>query len=511
MSVGINIRENDLVNGEVKLKQTVSNTRSASLSPLENLLGAQVEMVSFGGTRAAGGGANMIEISNLEVKDEASLRENPLQIELAGTQADNEVLFPVTFDGEHYRVVGESIVEDSGQVVVNVRELPVSSPTKETEDPFDDGEDTRSLTNALKLAFFKIALKQDDLNKLCWNEFLEDGTVERHLEGVAEKVAEAENILILIHGIIGNTNDIATGLAVAKGADDSDLKDAYDLVLSYDYENLNTSIAATGLAFKKAMLEAGFSRDDEKTVTILAHSMGGLVSRWAIEQEQANELVDALILAGTPNNGSNFGKIESLRSFSVIVLDLALNFLPNLIPFAGSALKILKAPTQVLITLGEMNPGSEILEKLNASNDPGVPYFIVGGDATLYESEQEGFGKLMEKLELKVGDLINKGQKHDIAVELDSVFNLGVEGWANRSPRPRILTPVCHHLNYFHSPTGMEALVEIGLGAQKKGGEAVQDLPVEETDNESNSLIDRVEDLNVWDRFVKWLRDVFNV
>lgn len=188
-----------------------------------------------------------------------------------------------------------------------------------------------------------------------------------------------------------------------------------------------------------------------------------------------------------------------------------MNFLPNLIPFAASALKVLKAPTQVLITLGEMNPGSDILEKLNASKDPGVPYFIVGGDATLYESEQEGFGKLMEKLELKVGDLINKGQKHDIAVELDSVFNLGVEGWANRSPRPRILTPVCHHLNYFHSPTGMEALVEVGLGAQKKGGEAVQDLPMEETDNGSNSLFDKVEDLNLWDKFVKWMREVFNV
>lgn len=511
MSTGINIRENDLVSGEVKLKKAITNTRSATSSPLAIMLGNQIEMVTFGGTRAAGGGTNMIEISKLEVKDEAALRENPLQIELPGGQAENEVLFPVTFDGEHYRVIGESIVEESGQVVMNVRELPISDPTAKQPDTFDDGEDTRSLTNALKLAFFKIALKEDDLNKLCWNEFLEDGTVERHQEGVAEKVAEAENILILIHGIIGNTNDIATGLAVAKGADGSDLKDAYDLVLSYDYENLNTSIAATGLAFKKAMLEAGFHCDDEKTVTILAHSMGGLVSRWAIEQEQANEFVDALILAGTPNNGSNFGKIESLRSFSVIVLDLALNFLPNLIPFAASALKVLKAPTQVLITLGEMNPGSDILEKLNASKDPGVPYFIVGGDATLYETEEEGFGKLMEKLELKVGDLINKGQKHDIAVELDSIFNLGVEGWANRSPQPRILTPLCHHLNYFHSPTGMEALVEIGLGAQQTGGEAVPDVEPVDSSEASASLLDKVEELDLWDRFVKWLREVFNV
>ncbi len=422
------VRDNDLLEGTISLKSSTVITRSAAGSPLDQLLGPKVAMMSLGaGTRSTlGEEANVIEIRDLHVKDPDVLRHQPIQFELPGTLGDQEVIFPITFDGEHYRVLGESVVEESGQVVVNVREFPVGDPAVKSQvpDPFDDGEDTRSLGNALKLAFFKVVLEEDNLNKLRWNEFMDEETVEQHLDGVKDKVAEAKNILILIHGIIGNTMDIATGLGKANTPDGSELKDAYDLVLSYDYENLNTPISQTGLLFKKALMEAGITRDDDKTVSILAHSMGGLVSRWMIEQEQGYELVDALILAGTPNFGSNFGKIESVRSFSVIVLDLALNFLPNLVPFAATALKILKAPAQVLVTLGEMEPESDFLNKLNASPDPGVPYFIVGGDATLYETAQEGFGKLMEKLELAVGNLVNPGKKHDIAVELDSIFNV---------------------------------------------------------------------------------------
>ena len=41
--------------------------------------------------------------------------------------------------------------------------------------------------------------------------------------------------------------------------------------------------------------------------------MGGLVSRWFIEREGGNALVDHLVMCGTPNNGSPFGKIDDAR------------------------------------------------------------------------------------------------------------------------------------------------------------------------------------------------------
>lgn len=511
---GLTIRPNPLISGSVSFDRANLATRSATNDPIANLLQSSAELVEFSSpesTRSLGAAANLLVIDDLEVKDEAALRESPVQIELSETLGVDEVIFPVTHDGEFYRVVGESVVEESGQTVVNIRELP-NGTSVDGETILDEGEKSRGIGNALKLAFFKLALGVDDINKLCWNEFLEDGEVTRHKEGVAEKVASADNILILIHGIIGATNDISTGIAKVSLPDGSPLQDAYDLVLSYDYENLNTSISDTGLAFKKALLEAGLHRDDGKEVTILAHSMGGLVSRWMIEQEQGNEFIDRLILAGTPNHGSNFGKIESARSFAVVVLDLAMNFIPSMVPFAATALKILKAPTQVLVTLGEMEPSSDFITKLNASKDPGVPYLIVGGNALVFEVDEESgkFARFMEQATLKVGDLVNPGRPHDIAVELDSVFNRTTEGWSARQPAPLMMEPACHHLNYFHSEEGMNALMAIGLGGNQSSGTTIEEKDPEPAEGAA-ALVEKVEELQLWDRFVTWLRKIFNV
>ena len=513
---GIRLRPHDGIDGEVLLLELDSTATRSSTDSLAGLRSAGIEVAGLSTTRGFLEGKIMV-IEKLFVKDPLRLRRDPVQIELPEKLEENEVLFPVMFDGEHYRVIGESVVEENGQTVVNLREMPASGGDPGV-DPFRTGEEnTRSLGNALKLAFFKIALKQNDLNKLRWVKFLPDGQIERISEGLEEKCSGASNILLLIHGIIGNTEDIATGLAKAQSPEGKPLSEAYDLVLTYDYENLNTPIEETGKLFKEALEEAGFGKEDGKQLTILAHSMGGLVSRWMIEREGGKEFVDRLILAGTPNSGSNFGKIEGFRSFAVVALDLALNVLPNLIPYAGTALKVLKAPTQVLVTLGQMNPGSDFLTKLNSSKDPGVSYLIVGGDATQYESTAEKkLARLMEKMELAIGDLVNRNQPHDIAVQLSSIFNEGV--WGDRNPMPRHLAPVCHHLNYFHEPRGMEALVQIGLGNAEKGGTPVStERSVNDHLTSSFSAIgETVEEVqeavtSAWDRFVAWLRKQFGV
>ncbi len=515
-SQGIRLRPHDGIDGKVQFLDLAQDSTRSSHGSLAALREAGIQVAGLSVTRGFLGGKIMV-IENLFVRDPLRLRRDPVQIEISEQLEENEVLFPVMFDGEHYRVIGESVVEENGQTVVNLREMPASGGDS-SSDPFRTGEEnTRSLGNALKLAFFKIALKQNDLNKLRWVKFLPNGHVERISEGLEEKCREAKNILLLIHGIIGNTEDIATALPKANAPGGQPLAEAYDLVLCYDYENLNTPIEATGRMLKEALEEAGFGKNDGIQLTILAHSMGGLVSRWMIEREGGKEFVDRLILAGTPNSGSNFGKIEGFRSFAVVALDLALNVLPNLIPYAATALKVLKAPTQVLVTLGQMNPGSDFLTKLNSSKDPGVSYLIVGGDATQYESTADKkLARLLEKMELAVGDLVNRNQPHDIAVQLSSIFNEGM--WGDRNPMPRHLAPICHHLNYFHEPRGIEALVQIGLGHAEEGG-----LPVTSDRSvgsqiaaSAGALEEAVEEVqevvtSAWDRFVAWLRKQFGV
>ena len=50
--------------------------------------------------------------------------------------------------------------------------------------------------------------------------------------------------------------------------------------------------------------------------------MGGLVARWFIEQEGGNRVVDHLVMCGTPNVGSPFGKIDSARNLTDIHIDM---------------------------------------------------------------------------------------------------------------------------------------------------------------------------------------------
>ena len=53
------------------------------------------------------------------------------------------------------------------------------------------------------------------------------------------------------------------------------------------------------LGYLRQRLESvGLGKDHGKTLHIVAHSMGGLVSRWFIEREGGKDIVNHLIHAG---------------------------------------------------------------------------------------------------------------------------------------------------------------------------------------------------------------------
>ena len=166
--------------------------------------------------------------------------------------------------------------------------------------------------------------------------------MKRHEDGVADKVAAAKNILLLVHGIIGDTEVIANGLPQAIDANGTAVHDKFDLVLTYDYENLSTGIEATARRLKTQLRdEAGLHAQDDKRLTLLVHSMGGLVSRWFIEQMGGNQVVDHLVMCGTPNAGSPFGKIDSARNLTGVLTTLAMNTFPAFAPFGAGLLTVL--------------------------------------------------------------------------------------------------------------------------------------------------------------------------
>lgn len=395
-------------------------------------------MIDFAeGTRGAN--ANVLELTDIENAE--TLATTPLQIAINLPLAADETILPLTFDGEFVRLGGEAYKQDDGSTIVIVDSLP------------DAPENARSLLGSLKLYFFKTVLKERNFNMLRWVDYSVAGGFERHKSGVADKVAAASNILLLVHGIIGDTEDMTAGIKA------SGVADKFDLVLTYDYENLNTPIEETAATLAQQLKGVGLGEGAGKGLTIVAHSMGGLVSRWFIEQSGGKAFVDHLVMCGTPNAGSPFGSVDGALAIIDMLADLSVNLMPAVVPFVTPVRAILKHTRAVTKTLGQMDPNNKFFLNLNASDDPGVRYTILAGNIDAYSETQDAFfGRLMVKAGRSGAfDLVFDHQPNDIAVGVESIQ--GVRGM--RAIAVERHAVACHHLNYFASPAGRETLKKV--------------------------------------------------
>ncbi|MGB5686009.1 MAG: caspase family protein [Candidatus Electrothrix sp.] len=445
----ITIKGHSSFTADVSLSGVQPSSRSAgSDSDFYRALERQgLELLSFSrDSNTRGGTESVLELSN--IKGDDTLDKEPLEIELDFGLAEEEYILPLTFDGEHILLAGEPEKDTDGKTFVRIDHIPEGIPDRR-----------RGVFKALKLYFFKTYLKKENVNLLRWVEFGKDGSIERHQDGVADKVAKAENILLLIHGIIGDTENIAQGLMQAKDAGGTSLDKKFDVVLTYDYENLSTKIEQTALKLKMQLFDVGLHEQDDKRLTLLAHSMGGLVSRCFIEKEAGHKMVDHLVMCGTPNVGSPFGKVDSARKLTGVLTTWAMNFFVPFAPFGAGLLTVLGRSKKVTPTLEQMSPESEFIQRLNSGGDPGVPYTVLAGDVRRYDTQNDG---LMAKLIAKVGkgrlfEAMYDDAGHDIAVALDSIQGVTDA----RQPVPVKEVVDCHHMNYFVSEAGLRALGKV--------------------------------------------------
>lgn len=80
--------------------------------------------------------------------------------------------------------------------------------------------------------------------------------------------------------------------------------------------------AAVDRRLAAALSNAGITAASGTTLDIVAHSMGGLVSRWMIERVPSSPPVARLVTAGTPNGGSPW---TTWQNWATVVLTLGLN------------------------------------------------------------------------------------------------------------------------------------------------------------------------------------------
>ena len=231
----------------------------------------------------------------------------------------------------------------------------------------------------------------------------------------------------------------------------------YDLILSFDYESINTTIQQTARDLKEKLATVGLGPGQGEMLHIVAHSMGGLVSRWFIEREGGNLIVQHLVMLGTPNGGSPWPR---LQNWATATLALALNGLTAMVWPAAALGSLVAAIERVNVALDQMIAGSEFLTELATSPDPKVAYTLIAGDTAIKlaapPQPELGGMNLVQRLlgRLSAADVLRVAADqvffapNDIAVSVSSMTRLG----ADRIPALAVQPAACDQHVLFPRP-----------------------------------------------------------
>ncbi|MFS8103848.1 caspase family protein [Lentzea alba] len=424
---GAELRAPSGVTADVQLLRESATTRDATTPALPRVLHEQSVPLPVWTDRSADD-LSVIELHDL-TRPELVTPQTPLSLTVPTTLREEETALVVAYDGEDWLPVGHVKGRDSNGTTLVIEQLPAEDVV------------TKGLFKSIKLMLRKLVggplgLPQE-YPRLAAATVDMAGEVHyvSDLPGVRAKVRDAHRILLLVHGIIGETTGMVTGTA--------GIHHLYDLVLAFDYENIHTRIDQNAALLHTELTKAGV--DTSKEIDVVAHSMGGLVVRTMIELNGGQGLVNRLVTAGTPNNGSPWPKVQDWATAAVAA---ALNALPAMTWPIGV---LVGAIERFDNALDQMAPNSEFLRGLYAAADPAQHYTVLIGDRALVKDGRSLFRKLFVDPAVA---LVFFGQPNDIAVTHESGQHLP----AGRVPPPSIRVVECDHLTYFSSAAGVDAI-----------------------------------------------------
>lgn len=423
---------------------TLSAGDRSLVQPLPPTLaaGGLLALNSLSSNRELSDDLNVFELTHIENREAVSAAE-PLKLRLPQTFAENESVIPFALDPESGFYYPLGYLDEYGEVLIQ------DLPAEVAED--------RSLLGSLKIFFQKVVgtkvgvkSKYPLLRRVVENQDKILEYAPDNLDAIQAAVADpaTQRVVVFIHGIIGDTTTSTAVLQQLAERRGETFIDRYQVVLTFDYENLGTKIdeTAKNLLQKLRSLDC---RENGKTLHVFAHSMGGLVSRWMIEQEGGDEVVDHLFTFGTPHGGSPWSNVFELITTGVTYAingATATNFW--LLPLLGVQ-RLWKASQT---TLEEMKPGGTFIQRLNDGAVAKIPYTLIAGDTQLIQSEDEAVRRsFLKRLIYRFRrqphyallDMMLFKTANDIAVSLES--QQAVRGDSVRKPAP---IP-CDHLSYF--------------------------------------------------------------
>ena len=407
--------------------------------------------LQFSVSRGSDPGLSVLELSEID-NYETVTPDQPLRLQVDAPLAEDEQIIPVGYDGEFFLPLGQAR-SANGTSYIDLERLPA---------PVAEG--SRSVAGSVRILFQKVITRklamEFEYPLLATAKVTEDGAVayEKDLAALKTHVAQAKRILLYTHSIFGDTRDMV--------AHTKSLHDRYDLILTFDYENLQTPIEDTAKALKKRLEGVGLGTKHDKTLHVVAHGIGGLIARWWIEKEGGHDVVQHLIMLGTPNGGSPW---PTLKTWVTSVIGLGLNSLTWLALPLKVLGQLLKAAQGIDTTLQQIQSGSDLLKELDQSSVPGIPYTILAGNTSIIPAALEtDVDKKSSRLERLLASLAPKKvsqslaslaflrEPNDMFASVHSMKNIA----ADRSPQPVIQEVACDHLSYFSDPASLKAIAK---------------------------------------------------
>ena len=417
----------------------------------------------FESARGTDPGLGALQLTDMENANQVT-SDTPLRLRVQASLNSGEHVIPYAWDGEFYLPLGAARAI-GGELEIEIRQIP--APVSTTEDV------QRGITSSIRILFQKIISPyvgiEFDYPHLAAVSFdaREQPIYDKTVGIVQAKVTAANKILLYVHGILGDTLGMtaaARANIALQGTSLECIADRYDLLLAFDYENINTSIKDNARALKERLAAVGLGADHGKTLHVVAHSMGGLVVRWLIECDDGHRLVQHLVTLGTPHAGSPW---PTIGNWATAALAIGLNGLDQMAWPLKLIGDLAGAVETVDVALDEMAPNSQFLIDLEHSADPKVPYTLLIGDTSIVPAGIANgvLQRLLTRLAPQrvlhdVTALAFLNKPNDIAVAVTS---------AGAVPRPRTPAPVtsevaCDHITFFTSDAGRRALLEVLKG-----------------------------------------------
>lgn len=433
---------------QVRLTSSQEVSRSVSgRKPPPSVPGC-VEPANMVASRQADGAMDVLELHDVEGMDKVDA-EHPLMLQLE--PGSREALLPMGYDKEAGAYLPLGYTDANGMVRIHTLPTP-------------DEATVRGLGKSLKiylqrLKYTQLLGKEDPYPKLAmvgWEG--QEPVYVLEEEAIKQAVASAKKILVVVHGLIGDTSDkraITRRIKRSVEGEPRPLSDQIDLTLTFDYDSLSVPIEQTARDLKKALEAVDCRKNDQRDVIVIAHSMGGLVSRWMLEEEGGDALISTFVEVGSPNAGSPWAS-----AYDVFLngIGMVLNFLP--IPSVVNSMLsfVSKAWDKVEVTQQQLRPDSKVVKILNRSGKQApIPYIIVPGDSSLIPDDGT-----RSKLIARMLDRLKSGTVN----ALFDTANDDIVSIASMKAVPEgnvrvVDVAACDHFGYFNTDAGIERLGDV--------------------------------------------------